>query len=168
LVDPDLQQTLEAYDYVGDDPANDTDPTRLGKQQPPTLTAAEAEAVLNKQAGLPYDKALYNSAQRKIKQGGKFEGEVNEQKQRGQPQRRGSQNRAISVQIPPYQPVWLNTSQSRASALRCSPSTTPPQLTSRRPALDAQVLRVPLFPSISWRASSRRSRPVSSSCSSFG
>ena len=57
------------------------------KQQPPQLSAAEEEAVANHDAGLPYDKAAYKSAVRKLNQGAKFRDERNKGKDRGQPKK---------------------------------------------------------------------------------
>lgn len=44
------------------------------------LSAAEQEAVDNKNAGRPYDRAAYNSAMQKIKQAEKYDGDRNKQK----------------------------------------------------------------------------------------
>jgi RHS repeat-associated protein len=41
----------------------------------PQLSAGEQEAIANKEAGLPYDKALYNSGMQKLKTGQKYSGQ---------------------------------------------------------------------------------------------
>jgi uncharacterized protein RhaS with RHS repeats len=44
-------------------------------KQAPQLSAGEQEAIANKEAGLPYDKALYNSGMQKLKTGQKYSGQ---------------------------------------------------------------------------------------------
>jgi RHS repeat-associated protein len=97
-LDPLVEQTQQAYEYAGDDPVNGSDPSGLGKPQAPNLNPAEERAVANKEAGQPYNKADYNSAQKKLRQGGKYRGEINVQKR---------QSNMVAVTIPPYQAILM-------------------------------------------------------------
>ena len=68
--------------YAGDDPVNEADPTGLAPQ-PPTLSPEEKQALSDKANGLPYNKAAYNTAIRKLQQAGKYGGQRSKGKQRG-------------------------------------------------------------------------------------
>jgi hypothetical protein len=50
------------------------------KQQAPELSAAEREALENRELGKPYDQRAYRNAVRKIQRGEKFQGDRNRQK----------------------------------------------------------------------------------------
>ena len=99
-VDAMIEQTEQAYLYVGDDPVDGTDPTGLAPQ-PPKLSPAEEHAVEEKEAGRPYDDKLYNSAQKKLRQGGKYKGKINIQKRQSN----------YAVAVPPFQPLLLTPPQ---------------------------------------------------------
>jgi uncharacterized protein RhaS with RHS repeats len=101
-VDPKVPQTLQAYLYVGDDPVNGSDPSGMGKPKPPDLSPAEERAMANKDGGKPYVKADYNSAQKKLRQGGKYRGEINVQKR---------QSNMVAVTIPPYQAILMTSGE---------------------------------------------------------
>ncbi|GAA3829737.1 hypothetical protein GCM10022226_58240 [Sphaerisporangium flaviroseum] len=56
---------------------------RYGKQTAPRLSKQEQEELAKKAAGEPYDRRVVTKAERKLKQGEKFEGDRNEQKRQG-------------------------------------------------------------------------------------
>ena len=80
-VDPLVAQTDQPFSYANDDPVNGSDPSGLAKNEPAGLTPEEVQALEEKAAGVPgYSKADVNSALRKIRQAGKYSGDVNKQK----------------------------------------------------------------------------------------
>jgi len=105
-VDPIVEQTQETYEYAEGDPANASDPTGLGKPQPPTLSPREEEAIAKQKAGEPYDHTLYNSAKKKLRQGGKYRGEINVQKRQSN----------YSVTIPTFRAVFLTPAEYKSFA----------------------------------------------------
>ena len=114
-VDPLVGVTGAAYGYAGGDPIDYLDPLGLqcmqarGKPIPPELSPAEENAVARKERGAPYNKADYNSAQRKLRTGGKYRGEINVQKRQGN-------NNFTWVQVSNYPRLSLDPTQLRAVA----------------------------------------------------
>ena len=84
---------------AGDDPVNSSDPSGLAPQ-PPTLSPEEEQALSDKANGLPYDRAAYNRAIRKLQQAGKYGGQRNKRKQRGKGKPKYT--------IVPFQYGWTN------------------------------------------------------------
>ena len=80
---PFLTSAANSYDYCDQDPVNCNDLSGLAPQ-PETLSAAEDEAIYNKEHGLPYDKAIYKAAMQKVIKAQKYAGVRNAQK-RGNP-----------------------------------------------------------------------------------
>ena len=101
-VDPLIEQTEQAYIYVNDNPVNGTDPTGLAPK-PPRLSPAEEHAIEEKKAGRDYDHKLFNGAQKKLREGGKYKGEVNVQKRQSN----------YLVGVPPFKPLLLTPPQFR-------------------------------------------------------
>lgn len=90
MYDPGLGRFLQAdpveggsandYDYVGGDPVNIFDLAGTAANRGDQLSWRELEELAKKQAGKKYDPKIVNSAERKLRQQGKYKGDVNKQK----------------------------------------------------------------------------------------
>jgi len=95
------------YDYTDGDPVNSFDLNGNAKNEPAGLSPGEKEALRKRRNNDPtYNKKLYNSALRKETKNGKYKGDVNKRKDRGNGGRFGFIGKSLRASGNFAQRVW--------------------------------------------------------------